>query len=55
MDCIAPIIAGLGTALSSLPSETKDEKLQKCSVRVLEISHPHSVENLRDDVDFWWL
>ena len=42
-----------------LPSEIfrdlRWEVAKMCGVSVLEIFHPYSVENLRDNVNLWWL
>ena len=35
--------------------DQRREVAKMCGVSVLEIFHPYSVENLRDNVNLWWL
>ncbi|XP_015750246.1 PREDICTED: 5-formyltetrahydrofolate cyclo-ligase-like isoform X2 [Acropora digitifera] len=43
-------------ALCCSPFRDQRREVAKiCAVSVLEIFHPYSVENLRDNVNLWWL
>ena len=43
-------------ALRRSPFRDQRREVAKiCAVSVLEIFHPYSVENLRDNVNLWWL
>lgn len=35
--------------------DQRREVAKMCGVSVLEIFHPYSVENLRDNINLWWL